>query len=158
MERIGNDKVSTASYAEKYRLKNSSSNFDDFKLPETIKSRDDTQWAKSKKSIFYQSNDPECENSIDLDKVQKEIDRIKNRRTLNSKIRDSNKTELQVRKATEPNDVIAHKHLQEIRIPDFASKEGDVSAAIRWSEFNFKSNKQSWISKNLLQQSGVGSN
>ena len=139
-------------------MKNNSSNFDEFKLPEAIKSRDDTQWERPKKSIFFQSNDAECENSIDLYKVQKEIDRIKSRRILNSKIRGSNKTELQTRKPTETNDVIAHKHLQEIRIPDFASKDGEISAAIRWSEFNFKSNKQSWISKNLLQQNGGNNN
>jgi hypothetical protein len=162
MERFTNGDISTAKQSDKYRLKSSSNHFEEFKLPNTLKSRDDTQWSKSKKSIFNNDqfkqqliddklNDSEYEKSIDLDKVQREIDRIKSRRTLNNKIRSSNKTECVVRQPTEANDIIAHKHLNEITIPDFVGKDNDSNSTIRWYDFNFQSNKQSWLNKNMNQ-------
>ena len=47
MRRFRKADISTASYTDKFRLKGSQNNLTEFKLPDTIKSRDGTRQTKS---------------------------------------------------------------------------------------------------------------
>ena len=86
-----------------------------------------------------------------MQKVQEEIDKLKNRRALNNKIRHKNNTECAKIHPNEANNFMPHKHLKEIRIPDFMHRESEPNSTIRWSELNFKACNKSWLSKNIIE-------
>lgn len=82
-------------------------------------------------------------------KICQNLDRLKSKRSLSGNYRVNNKTEWLNRNSSDTNNFIVHKHLKELKMPEFINRDSDNWSGIRWSDINFNSNKGSWLSKNV---------